>query len=116
MNRCCVELIDAVARRIQYIVIYWEVIEIDVFAWSRFFIGDVFFFWGGGWERDFLYMCSILTKGSTCRNIPKPSKQVLKYNIPVFISIGQNYFTAFYVSKYIGKIYWESKIDVFAGS
>ena len=38
MIRCCVELhvIDAVARRIQYIVvlIYWEVIEIDVFAWS----------------------------------------------------------------------------------
>ena len=46
------------------------------------------------------HMCSILTKGSTCRNIPKPWKQVVKYNIPVFISIGQNYFTAFYVSKY----------------
>ena len=45
-------------------------------------------------------MCSILTKGSTCRNIPKPWKQAVKYNIPVFISIGQNYFTALYVSKY----------------
>ena len=47
MIRCCVELsvIDAVARRIQYIVglIYWEVIEIDVFAWSWFLIGDIFF-------------------------------------------------------------------------
>ena len=38
-------------------------------------------------------------QGYTCRNIPKPWKQVVKYNIPVFISIGQNYFTAFYVSK-----------------
>ena len=46
------------------------------------------------------YMCSILTNGSTCRNKPKPWKQVVKYNIPVFISIGPNYFTAFYVSKY----------------
>ena len=45
-------------------------------------------------------MCSILTKGSTCRNISKPRKQVVKYNIPVFISIGQNYLTALYVSKY----------------
>ena len=38
MIRCCVELpvIDGVARRIQYIVvlIYWEVIEIGMFAWS----------------------------------------------------------------------------------
>ena len=45
-------------------------------------------------------LTSILTKGSTCRNIPKPCKQVVKYNIPVFISIGQNYVTAFYVSEY----------------
>ena len=56
-------------------------------------------------------MCSILTKGSTCRNIPKPSKQVVKYNIPVFISIGQNYLSDMLVNIVLHhSIYFFSKI------
>ena len=43
---------------VQYIVvlIYWEVIEIDVFAWSWFLIGDIFFCWGGGGEIIYIIL------------------------------------------------------------
>ena len=42
----------------------------------------------------------------------KAVKTGRKDNIPVFISIGQNYFTAFYVSKYVlhHSIYFLKKI------